>query len=82
MNNPLLLGLDTGGTFTDAALCQEDGTVEYAAKSLTTKADLSVGISKAIASVLAEAPKDAIERIALVSISTTLATKDWIGDQI
>lgn len=74
MSKPLLLGLDTGGTFTDAALCLEDGTVEYAAKSLTTKADLSIGIGKAIASVLAEAPDNAIDRIALVSISTTLAT--------
>ncbi len=74
MNDPLLLGLDTGGTFTDAALCREDGTVEFAAKSLTTKADLSIGIGKAIDAVLAEAPENAIQRIALVSISTTLAT--------
>lgn len=74
MNDPLLLGLDTGGTFTDAALCREDGTVEFAAKSLTTKADLSIGIGKAIDAVLSDAPKDALSRIALVSISTTLAT--------
>ncbi|MEQ9489384.1 MAG: hydantoinase/oxoprolinase family protein [Alphaproteobacteria bacterium] len=74
MNDPLLLGLDTGGTFTDAALCREDGTVEFAAKSLTTKADLSIGIGKAIDAVLSEAPEDALGRIALVSISTTLAT--------
>lgn len=74
MTIPLLLGLDTGGTFTDAALCREDGTVEFAAKSLTTKADLSIGIGNAIAEVLSEAPEDAIKRIALVSISTTLAT--------
>ncbi|MEM7684951.1 MAG: hydantoinase/oxoprolinase family protein [Pseudomonadota bacterium] len=70
-----LLGIDTGGTYTDAVVLDEDaiGTGILAkAKALTTKQDLSIGISGAVDAVLAEgiAPGD----IALVSISTTLAT--------
>ena len=50
---PLVIGLDTGGTFTDAALLDTDrGTVLATAKSLTTRADLSIGLGKAIATIL------------------------------
>ena len=67
---PLLLGIDTGGTYTDAVLfCREQGVVR-SAKSLTTREDLSLGIIAAAARVLPVEPR----RIAMVSISTTLAT--------
>lgn len=66
----LLLGIDTGGTCTDAVLfCRRRGVLR-SAKSITTRADLSIGIDAAASRVL---PEDRGE-IAMVSISTTLAT--------
>ncbi|WP_425403234.1 hydantoinase/oxoprolinase N-terminal domain-containing protein [Hwanghaeella sp.] len=76
MADGLRLGIDTGGTFTDAVLCREDGAVFRTAKSLTTKHDLSIGIGKAIAAIMEPDGDDAVsaDTIRLVSISTTLAT--------
>ena len=55
----LYLGIDTGGTYTDAVLWSEAGgergTVLAKAKALTTRHDLAVGISGAVDAVLAEA---------------------------
>jgi N-methylhydantoinase A/oxoprolinase/acetone carboxylase beta subunit len=48
----LLLGMDTGGTYTDAVLVQDDDRVIASAKLLTTRADLAVGIRSAVASVI------------------------------
>ena len=40
----LVIGLDTGGTYTDAALLDADhGVVLATGKALTTRDDLSVG---------------------------------------
>lgn len=66
----LHLGLDTGGTYTDAVLFDPATGVIAAAKSLTTKHDLSIGLTGAVEAImpLATAPID------LVSVSTTLAT--------
>ena len=65
-----LLGIDTGGTYTDAVLfCRERGVLA-SAKSLTTQEDLSLGIDAAAKRVLPRNPED----IAMVSMSTTLAT--------
>ena len=65
------LGVDTGGTYTDAvALSTSDGRVIASAKALTTRADLAVGIAQAIAG-LESIPRHAI---ALVCLSSTLAT--------
>jgi N-methylhydantoinase A/oxoprolinase/acetone carboxylase beta subunit len=70
----MLLGIDTGGTYTDAALYDEaTRTVVAKAKSPTTHHELSIGICGAIDAVLALA-EVAPERIELVSLSTTLAT--------
>ena len=69
---PLLLGLDTGGTYTDAVLFDPARGVLAAAKSLTTKHDLSIGLQGAMEGVLGEAGKG--EEIAMVGLSTTLAT--------
>lgn len=76
MTDGLRLGIDTGGTFTDAVLCHEDGSVFRTAKSLTTKHDLTIGIGKAIAAIMEPADAEAVpaNAIRLVSISTTLAT--------
>jgi N-methylhydantoinase A/oxoprolinase/acetone carboxylase beta subunit len=75
----LSLGIDTGGTYTDAVLVNHDtGDVLAGAKALTTRHDLALGISAAIESVFASqaatiaslTPSD----VALVALSTTLAT--------
>ena len=45
----LVIGLDTGGTFTDAALVDATGgRVLATGKSLTTRHDLSIGLGEAI----------------------------------
>ncbi|HDQ73559.1 MAG TPA: hydantoinase/oxoprolinase family protein [Chloroflexi bacterium] len=70
----IALGIDTGGTYTDAALVDhESATVLAAAKALTTHHDLSLGIHDAAAAVFDRedvAPGD----VHLVALSTTLAT--------
>lgn len=71
----LWLGLDTGGTFTDAVLLAGGRRVIASAKALTTPWNLAVGISNAIRAVLDLLPAgSARENVTLVSVSTTLAT--------
>ncbi len=77
---PLLLGIDTGGTFTDAVLFDDDAGVVASAKALTTRADLAVGIAGAVDAVLAQARAEP-GAIALVSLSTTLATNALVEGQ-
>lgn len=75
----LSLGIDTGGTYTDAVLVNHDtGDVLASAKALTTRHDLALGIGAAIRAVFAApnttgAPLAAADVI-LVALSTTLAT--------
>ena len=70
----MLLGIDTGGTYTDAVLYDEAAAVVLAtAKSPTTHHDLSLGICGAIDAVLATAGAEP-SSIEMVSLSTTLAT--------
>jgi len=67
----IALGIDTGGTYTDAALVEYGSNrVLASAKALTTKHDLAIGIRQAVTRVLEEHPAD----VRLVSLSTTLAT--------
>src|SRR5262249_13713554 len=69
------IGLDTGGTFTDAVALNAARRVIASAKALTTHWDLSVGLGEAIRAVLAKLPGGVRrEHISLVSVSTTLAT--------
>jgi N-methylhydantoinase A/oxoprolinase/acetone carboxylase beta subunit len=71
----LWLGLDTGGTFTDAVLLADGRHVIAAAKALTTPWNLALGIGGAIRAVLDLLPADSGRQdIGLVSVSTTLAT--------
>jgi len=71
----LWLGLDTGGTFTDAVLLADGRRVIASAKALTTPWNLAIGIAKAIRAVLDLRGTGASrEQIGLVSVSTTLAT--------
>jgi len=69
-HKPLRLGIDTGGTFTDASILDEAGHVRAAAKSPTTHDDLARGIALAVARVL----EGRNAEIGLVGLSTTLAT--------
>jgi N-methylhydantoinase A/oxoprolinase/acetone carboxylase beta subunit len=71
----LWLGLDTGGTFTDAVILADGRRVIASAKALTTPWNLAIGIGAAIRRVLTAIPSGASRAdIDLVSVSTTLAT--------
>ena len=69
----VLLGVDTGGTYTDAVLVEDDETVLASAKSLTTRNDLAQGIGASVAVVVERAGIDPAS-IAMAALSTTLAT--------
>lgn len=70
----VFIGVDTGGTYTDAVVYDDArGEVLAKAKSPTTHDDLAVGIEGALDRVLAEAAVDPAA-VGLVSLSTTLAT--------
>ncbi|RPI52259.1 MAG: hydantoinase/oxoprolinase family protein, partial [Chloroflexi bacterium] len=67
----LVLGIDTGGTYTDGVLLEyESRRVLASHKSLTTKRDFSIGIEEVIEGIHIEDPS----AIRMVSVSTTLAT--------
>ena len=67
----LVLGIDTGGTYTDAVLMEYYSRRVLAShKSLTTKRDFSIGIEKVIDGIHIDDPS----AIKMVSVSTTLAT--------
>ena len=75
----LVIGLDTGGTYTDAALLDVDrGVVLATSKALTTRDDLSVGLGGAIAGALADFDGKPDE-INVGSSSTTLAPNAVVG---
>jgi len=69
--SPLVLGIDTGGTYTDGVLL-DYRTQEILAtvKTLTTHHDLSLGILSTLDALLPEEPS----AVKLISISTTLVT--------
>ncbi len=73
MPSSYLLGIDTGGTYTDAVLFCTSKGIASKAKSLTTRHNLAEGIAGAVDGVLA-AGNVAATDIAMVSLSTTLAT--------
>lgn len=70
----IAIGIDTGGTYTDAvAVDHENGTILAAAKALTTYHDFSVGILEAVTKALATGAIPP-QQVDLVALSTTLAT--------
>ncbi|MDP5083834.1 MAG: hydantoinase/oxoprolinase family protein [Yoonia sp.] len=76
-----LLGVDTGGTYTDAVVLDEvTDSVVAAAKALTSRPDLAVGVGAAIDAAIAKAAVDVAD-IAMVSLSTTLATNALVEGQ-
>ncbi len=72
----LRLGIDTGGTFTDAVLVDDNKHIIYAEKSLTTRYDLSLGIGD----VIAKLPAESLAEVSMVSLSTTLTTNSVVED--
>ena len=75
------LGVDTGGTYTDAVIVDDAADrVIGSAKSLTTRGDLAEGIGRAVDAALAGAGV-AAGQVALVSLSTTLATNALVEGQ-
>ena len=76
MTSSYLIGVDTGGTYTDAAIIEAHGhRVVARAKAITTKGDLAIGVSEAITQAVAQLPQGLrASDIRLVSVSTTLAT--------
>ncbi len=75
------LGVDTGGTYTDAVILDEAATrVIGKAKALTSRHDLAVGIGQAVDAAIAAAGVTAAE-VSLVSLSTTLATNALVEGQ-
>ncbi len=76
----LLLGVDTGGTYTDAVLLDRDERIVASAKALTTPHDLSDGIAQAVDNVLTQSNRGAKD-IVLTSLSTTLATNALVENR-
>lgn len=76
MRRTYLIGVDTGGTYTDAAVIEAEGhRVVASAKAITTRGDLAIGVTEAIRAAISHLPQGLHGAdIALVSVSTTLAT--------
>ena len=70
------LGIDTGGTFTDAVLVDDQRRIVCAEKSLTTRHDLSQGIGD----VIDKLEQDKLQQVTMVSLSTTLTTNSVVED--
>ncbi len=75
------LGVDTGGTYTDAVILDDgENRVIGKAKALTSRQDLAIGIGQAVDAAVAAAGLTAAQ-VALVSLSTTLATNALVEGQ-
>ena len=72
------LGIDAGGTYTDAVIYDlENNAVICKAKALTTKWDFTVGIRRAMEKL----DQSYLHDIELVSLSTTLATNAIVENE-
>lgn len=68
------LGIDTGGTYTDAVLVDEDNGILATSKSLTTRHDLTLGIGDALSGL----SRESLTSVSLVALSTTLSTNSVV----
>ena len=72
------LGIDAGGTYTDAVIYDlEKNVTLYKAKALTTRWNFTIGISRA----LDELDQNCLKKVELVSLSTTLATNAIVENE-
>ena len=70
-----IIGIDTGGTYTDAVVIDAaTHTLLASAKAITTKGDLAVGVVEAMDMAIARVPQFLSSAVKMVSVSTTLAT--------
>ncbi len=74
------LGVDVGGTFTDALLVHQESKEIYTAKVLSTPEDSSIGVMNSIARVCSTAGIEASE-ITQVTHGTTVATNAILTGQ-
>ena len=73
-NKSYIIGIDTGGTYTDAVMIRKaDNQVIRTAKHPTTHSNLSLGISECLKKLFTQAEVRPAE-VDLVAVSTTLAT--------
>ncbi len=68
------LGIDTGGTYTDAAIVDAAGNILAANKQLTTHGDLAKGIGEAVNCL----PSQMLAQVQMVALSTTLSTNSVV----
>ena len=72
------IGIDTGGTYTDAVAYDFDTRRVLAKrKALTTKEDLTIGIGEAIDAL----PGECLTHARIIALSTTLATNACVEDK-
>ena len=72
------IGIDTGGTYTDAVVYDfEKNTVLAKGKSLTTKENLEIGIANSLDAL----PEALVRQARVLSLSTTLATNACVEDK-
>lgn len=75
---PIGIGIDTGGTCTDAVVYdRERKRILASAKAPTTKENLSVGIGAA----LDQLPKELVSEAEIIALSTTLATNACVENK-
>ncbi len=72
------IGIDTGGTCTDAVVYeQETNWILYSAKSPTTHEQLEIGIQSSLRKI----PRAILDQASYVSLSTTLATNACVENK-
>ena len=72
------VGIDTGGTYTDAVIYDyETGRVLAKGKSPTTRQDLSLGVGRALDML----PGELLAQVRTASLSTTLATNACVENR-
>ena len=71
----LIIGIDTGGTYTDAVVIDAvQHKILATAKAITTKGDLAIGVNEALRMAADRVDGFRPESVKMVSVSTTLAT--------
>ncbi len=77
----LIIGIDTGGTYTDAVLADKTtGKIIASAKTPTTHYDLSLGITNVLKKLM-EGHLEDLSSVSEVHVSTTLATNAVVEDK-
>lgn len=79
--NKYIIGIDTGGTFTDSVLIEATtNTVIQTAKVPTTHHHLSLGTGQALFALL-QSSNISIDQVAAVAVSSTLATNSVVENK-